>query len=382
MTAVGSGASRPIRLLLTVPHLESTASPYREMMAVAKHLPRTEFSLTICSLREDGYEKTAPLLQALGATVFVARFRPRGRRLGHLRSCARDQKGISGRGPFDVQHSLDFSSTPIEAVLARRGNRRFLFTQRNLNEGGHLWLLRLKCLLALRVIAISGSVRSLLESSGMARRKIIEIGLGIEEPEEALTSVADSPVPCPFVLSVGQIERRKRHQDAIEAFAQIAAEKKDLKFLIAGRVVDPGYAAELERLVVDRGLEGRVSFLGSRRDVMALMKRAECLLHCPESEAFGWVILEAMIAGTPIVASAVGGIRQVIEDGKTGTLVPAGDVGALASAVQRLLDEPETARSYVREGLAVVRERYSASAMVRRLAEVYRDVCSEGLSRA
>ncbi len=372
----------PIRLLLTVPHLESTASPYREMMAVARYLPRPEFSLTICSLRENGLESTGPLLESLGARVFVARYRPRGRGVGHFRSCLRDQKVISGKGPFDLQHSLDFSSTPIEAALARRSKRRFLFSQRNLNEGGHLWLLRMKCRLSRKVVVISAAVQTLLQSAGLARDKIVEIGLGIEEDAASAFPAGELPVPESFVLSVGQIVRRKRHEDGIAAFARIAAERPDLHFLIAGRVVDAGYAEELRRLAGDRGLESRISFLGPRPDVMALMKRAECLLHCPESEAFGWVLLEAMAAGVPIVASAVGGIRQVLEDGKTGMLVPAGDVEGLALAMRRLLDEPETARSLVREALAVVRERYSAAAMVRRLAEVYRDVSGEGLSTA
>jgi glycosyltransferase involved in cell wall biosynthesis len=370
-----SGQTGPIRILLTVPHLESTASPYREMMAVARYLPKPEFSLTICSLRDNGREAALPLLQELGVKVFVARYRPRGKSVGHFLSCARDQGSISAEGPFDLQHSLDFSSAPVEAILSRVRRRRFIFTQRNLNEGGHPTLLRIKCFLARRVVAISGAVRILLESLGLPNRKVVEIALGIEETEPS-GSFAGLPVAGPFVLSVGQIERRKRHEDAIEAFAAIAGEAQDLSLCIAGRVVDQTYAADLGTLIERKGLAGRVYLLGSRSDVRELMQRARCLLHCAESEAFGWVILEAMSAELPVVASSVGGIKEVVQDGRTGFLVPVGDVAGYGTALRRVLRAPDEARELSDEALRLVREKYTASIMVRRLADLYRAVCA------
>ena len=65
----------PIRVLLTVPDLDCTGSPYRETMAIARYLPRDEFRLTICSLRDTGARKTAPLLEGYGVKHMVARFR-------------------------------------------------------------------------------------------------------------------------------------------------------------------------------------------------------------------------------------------------------------------------------------------------------------------
>lgn len=382
MIARHGGQSQPIRILLTVPHLESTASPYREMMAVARYLPRPEFDLTVCSLREDGFETTAPLLKELGAKVFVARFRPRGKQWGHWRSCLKDQKHISARGPFDVQHSFDFSSVPIEAILARLWGRPFVFTQRNLNVDGHSALLRAKGILACRVVAISGAVHALLASMGFSSRKLTDISLGIDEGIEPGGALEDLPVSGRFVLSVGQIIPLKRQADGIEAFALIAEALPDLSLLIAGRAVDQGYAESLKTLVQQRALTGRVHFLGSRKDVGNLMRRAACLLHCSESEAFGWTILEAMMAGLPVVASSVGGIKEVIQDGRTGMLVEAGDVGGFAAAMRRVFNEPETAHGLVVEASKAVRERYSAPEMVSRLAGLYREVEAECRSRA
>jgi glycosyltransferase involved in cell wall biosynthesis len=151
--------------------------------------------------------------------------------------------------------------------------------------------------------------------------------------------------------------------------------------LIAGRVVDAAYAAELKALAAARNLGGRIQFLGPRDDVMALMRRAACLIHCPESEAVGWVLLEAMSAGLPIVATSVGGIPELIQDGVTGLMAQAGDVNALALSMRRLVTERDAARSLAAEASRQVRERHSASAMVNRLADLYRNVCRHARAR-
>ena len=378
--ATGTGP-HPIRLLLTVPHLEAVASPYREMMAIAKYLPRREFDLTICSLRESGREEVEPELLALGAEVFYARFRPRGSRMGHLRACWRDRALIGARGPFDLQHSLDFSSAPIEAGLAAIARRPFVFTQRNLNEGGNRALLRIKCALARRVVAISGAVGRLLAELGASGKKVVTIGLGIDEDEVRVGSHVpkDLPVSGRYVLSVGQIEPRKRHEDAIDAFAAVASQMPDLNFLIAGRVVDPVYQDRLRSRVSEAGLDRRVFFLGARTDVLALMARAACLFHCPESEAYGWVLLEAMSVGLPIIATRAGGIPELVVSGQTGTLIPVGDSAAGAAALRTLLADPVLMGTLSAKARNAARER-SASTMVSRLAEVYRAVLNRGAS--
>jgi hypothetical protein len=76
--------ARVVRVLLTVPHLESTASHYRHMMSIAQHLPRDRFSLEVCYLRDNGRDRVVPLLVDLVARAFVARYRPRANRFFHL----------------------------------------------------------------------------------------------------------------------------------------------------------------------------------------------------------------------------------------------------------------------------------------------------------
>src|SRR5262249_1679966 len=114
------------------------------MMAIVNHLSQRDFQLSVCSLRIDGFDECATFMKPAGVSCFVARFRPRGRWTRHYIHSLRDQTLIEGRGPFDIQHSLDFPSSPFEGWMARRKSRRFVFSQRNRNEGGRTFLLRMK----------------------------------------------------------------------------------------------------------------------------------------------------------------------------------------------------------------------------------------------
>jgi len=150
---------------LTVPQLKRTASPHNAVMAVSKYLPRDEFHLTICSLREDGYSEVEPFLSDLGIRVFVARFRPRAHSLRHLIASLRDQWAIAAWGPFDIQHSLDFTSSFLAALFAQTQGRRFVFSQRNLNLRGSRWSLLLK------IVSEKYSARRMAEEIAVTYRK-------------------------------------------------------------------------------------------------------------------------------------------------------------------------------------------------------------------
>ena len=185
-----------IRILLTVPHLTHTASPYREMMGIAKYLPRNEFSLTICTLRKNGEEEVGPMLDCMGVTYFVAPFRPKGKTYQHYIRSLRAQKIIDQKGSFDIQHSLDFTTSPFEPIIAKIKGRRFVFSQRNMNEGGHNLPLRLKIWLTDHIIAISDQTKNLLttfsakeENISLVRNAIdMDIENTIEQTNERVIS--------------------------------------------------------------------------------------------------------------------------------------------------------------------------------------------------
>lgn len=144
--------------------------------------------------------------------------------------------------------------------------------------------------------------------------------------------------------------------------------------MIAGELLEPWYFRQLEQLVHDVGLTERVEFLGLRDDILQLMQQATVLVHCAESEAFGWVIAEAMAVGLPVIAAAVDGPSEVIEHGKTGFLVPVGDVDKYADALRTLLTRPDLSREFAVNGRKRVEEKFSGRAMPENIPNVYREL--------
>ena len=368
---------RKIRVLLTVPHLHSTQSPYREMIAIVRYLPRTEFELTVCALRDTPNEDTVSVLNMYRIPWMIARFRPRGKTFKKMFESLRDQKVIDQKGPFDIQHSLDFTSSPFEAYMAHRKGRLYIFSQRNLNEGGNSALLRLKSLLADKIIAISDQTLNLALNHGASASKLKKIHNGIDVQDIKKEDGLSEQLPFKrFVLSVGHVERRKRHEDAIRALAKLDPKENELHLAIAGGIHDQDYFQELQKLIQKLNLSDRVSFLGSRKDIISLMKRAELLILCSESEGGGppWVLLEAMAVGLPIVVSDIDGNTKAITNGETGIIVPVANVPAYAQAISLLLNDHTVRNTLAENSEKLLNERFSAQAMVDNVSNVYREL--------
>jgi len=138
-----------------------------------------------------------------------------------------------------------------------------------------------------------------------------------------------------------------------------------------------------ERLLRSRaaelGLGGSVRFLGFRQDIPSLLALAEALVLPSLNEGFGLVLLEAMAMGKPVVASAVGGIPEVVLDGRTGLLVPPADPEALAVAILRLLEDPRAAQRLGEAGRERARESFSREAFIQAHRKLYGELL--GLKR-
>jgi glycosyltransferase involved in cell wall biosynthesis len=114
---------------------------------------------------------------------------------------------------------------------------------------------------------------------------------------------------------------------------------------------EEAYAAQLRDLAQERGVADRVHFLGFRHDSPALMRAIDVVIHSSTSpEPFGRVIVEGMLAGKPVIATAAGGALEIIDNGVNGLLVPPGDAAALVAAIRKLADVPDYARSLAEKG--------------------------------
>ncbi len=171
---------------------------------------------------------------------------------------------------------------------------------------------------------------------------------------------------------VGRLDAVKGHHLAIEAMAS-AGLPPDLHLHILG--VGPCEAA-LRTLAESRGIAHRVHFLGFRRKVYDYIAHCHVLLMPSLHEGLPYTLLEAMALGTPIIASRVGGLAEILQDGVTALLVAPRDVMALAQAIVRLHDDPELRRRLGEHAQRLQQTRYSLEAMTERYLDVYRDVLS------
>lgn len=203
-----------------------------------------------------------------------------------------------------------------------------------------------------------------------ARLRIMPNGIEVGAPppadadRAALRAELGLPREGTVWLSVGRLEPQKAHDVALHAVARLVREGRSTHLLIVG---EGAQLAALEELRASLGLEERVSFLGYRNDVDALMRAADGLLMASRWEGLPNVILEALVAGLPVVATDVGGVRELVEDGVSGLVVPAGDPAALAAALARLMDKtPTERRAFVTAGRAHVLERYALDQVMER----------------
>jgi glycosyltransferase involved in cell wall biosynthesis len=158
-----------------------------------------------------------------------------------------------------------------------------------------------------------------------------------------------NPGGHPVVAIFGRLSRWKGQDVLIRAAALLP----DVTVWIVGDALftedDRTYAAELRKMA--ESLDHRIRFLGFRSDVAALMAAADIIVHCSVSpEPFGRVLVEGMLAGKPVVAADAGGPKEIVDDGTTGLLVPAGDPQALAAAIGRLVASPDLREQMGREG--------------------------------
>src|SRR5262249_29647962 len=148
---------------------------------------------------------------------------------------------------------------------------------------------------------------------------------------------------------------------------------ENARFLIVGDFKDdPAYKASLTRMAVRLGLGRRVIFTGFRLDVPAILSEATVsVLPCHTGEGLSNSILESMAAGLPVVATTVGGNPELVDDGRTGFVVPPCDAGALANSISALLSDTAMARRYGAAGKERVLTEFSLKQMVRATEHFY-----------
>ena len=183
-----------------------------------------------------------------------------------------------------------------------------------------------------------------------------------------------------LVGTVGQLTPRKGQLELIEAFAEIARDFPTAKLVIVGEALfnrDFQYADALKKAAQQLGVADRVFFLGQREDVPDVTRALDVAVINSRAEPFGLTVVEAMSAGTPVLATAVDGIQEIIEDRSTGWLVKSGDRHSLVEGLRSLLAAPQLRAELSTTALSSVRARFAADRFMSDFHNFYRGVATK-----
>ena len=374
---------RKVRILYFIGTLELGGAEH-QLTHLALGLDPDRFEPSVCCLFAGGF--LVEVLEARGVRVWNLKIT--GTRLRRypwrVASLISRVFGVVRAADPDILHGYLFWAYVVGAFAGRAARVPVVISgRRSLGDykQGKIILLAIERVanwLTDRIIANSFAVKSdVVRQEHLAAHKVDVIHNGIELSRYAINpdpSRRDSLglLPQAFVVAVvANLISYKGHEYFLRAWRQVISAVPDAVALLVG---EGPQRAELEGQARQLGIEGSVRFLGRRMDVPEILAVTDILVHPSLEEGFCNAILEAMAAGKPVVATAVGGNPEAVADGETGILVPPKDPESLAQAVLALMKEPEKALKMGLAGRARVEREFGLQAMVERYEQVYLDL--------
>jgi glycosyltransferase involved in cell wall biosynthesis len=385
------GRSRPLRVLTLVDGIGTYGGAESLSRRLVQRLDGERFERTFCVSRWDPAEAAEPLaagalaeLEAAGVEfIGLERYgrpalRPWGKLIAHLRS-----------KPVDILHAHKFGSNAWGAVVAPLARVPVFIAHE------HSWAFEgkpLRRLLDRQLIARSADV--IVAVSAEDRRRMIEIEHIPEELIELIPNGIADPPPdeegdvraelgidpgAPVIGTVATLRPYKGVDVLIDAASRLVRDHPDLRVLVAGG--DEGgntsLREELRRQIAALGLEDAVLLLGFREDVPAVVRAMDVAVCPSDFEGSPLAVMEYMEERKPVVASAVGGLPDLVQEGLTGSLVPPRDPDRLAAAISALIADPAKREQMGARGQELRRAKYSIDATLQRLTELYERTARE-----
>jgi glycosyltransferase involved in cell wall biosynthesis len=226
-----------------------------------------------------------------------------------------------------------------------------------------------------RIITVSDSLHAQFEGIGAAAQsKLFTISNGIDlcafaQPDPAWARrELGLPENAPVVGMVARLAPQKGPLEFVRAAALVSRRFPEVRFALVG---DGPLRPQVETLARELGVANHLTLAGHRAEAPALTQAFDVAVVASLSEGSSLTAMEAMAWGKPVVATAVGGVREVVADGETGVLVPPGDAQALAEAIARLLADRQKAQILGEAGRRRVEREFSLMRMIERTQEVY-----------
>jgi len=325
------------------------------------------------SLRQLKKRSALPGLGALVATVRLARTLARVAR------------------PFDLLYANSPKSFVVAALAGRLAHMPVVWHLRDILGEGHFSRANVRAVVSLanwsavRVVANSRATADAFVAAGGKASLVTVVHNGIDPtPFDALApdtcrevrAELGIPADAYVVGCFSRLHPWKGQSVLLDAVARMPG----VHALIAGGALFSGeapYEAELRARAALPSYAGRIHMLGARDDVPRLLAACDVVVHASVlAEPFGRVLVEAMLAGRPVVATSAGGVPEVVTDGETGVLVPPGDAPALGEALHALRRDATRAAALARRGSAHARQRFSRGAMLAGVRRVIDEVAA------
>jgi len=373
--------NKPVPDRVNVLHVRDSSGIFgaeRVILTLWRNIDAARFNLTLLAMRRadgrsQGLITAAERCRLPGIPLDI------GRRLelGAIRAMRRE---VRARG-IDIVHAHDFKSAfyalaasarlPVKRVVTEHGSTRDSLRKRlylRLNEHVIYRFFH-------RVIAVSEDLGAALERRRIRPPRLATIPNGIDVEllgDLRETTPAEHPLPLRpghlVFAVVGRLFPDKGHRFFLQALARLRQTHPAIDGLIIGD--GPGREA-IAGFIEALGLKDSACLCGFRADMQAVYGSIDCLVVPSLREGVPYAVLEAMAAGVPVIASAVGDIPRLIEDGVSGRLVPAGDVGALHAALLDFVEAPARARSLAGAAKQLISEKWSARQMAEATQALY-----------
>jgi glycosyltransferase involved in cell wall biosynthesis len=286
--------------------------------------------------------------------------------------------GLIHRHSVDIVHTHSSADSWMASTAARLSPRRpKVVRTRHLNAAFNVR--QVYTLMADRVVTVGGATREyMIREKGIPADRVITIPTGVDltifDPERVPGNLREElgiPACAPVFGTVSVFRRLKGHQFLLEATGEVLRAIPDARLLLAG---EGPQEKNIRERIEELGIKNAVFFAGFRDDIPKVLNTIDVFVFPSLQEALGTAILEALAMRKAVVASRVGGIPEIVEEGKTGFLVDPEKPAAIAEKVILLLKNPDLRRDLGDRGRRFVEARYDNRLMVRRLEALYQEL--------